>query len=77
MAQRSGLSKSTIGRIWKTFGLKPHLQDTFKLSTDPQFVDKVIDVVGLYHHPPEKASCSASTRNPKSRPSTAPNLRSR
>jgi transposase len=55
MAQRSGLSKSTIGRIWKNFGLKPHLQDTFKLSTDPQFVDKVVDVVGLYHHPPEKA----------------------
>jgi transposase len=55
MAQRSGLSKSTIGRIWRNFGLKPHLQDTFKLSTDPQFVDKVIDVVGLYHHPPEKA----------------------
>src|SRR4051794_21700224 len=55
MAQRSGLSKSTIGRIWKNFGLKPHLQDSFKLSTDPQFVDKVVDVVGLYHHPPEKA----------------------
>ena len=47
MAQRSGLSKSTIGRIWKNFGLKPHLQDTFKLSTDPQFVDNVVDVVGL------------------------------
>ena len=55
MAERSGLSKSTIGRIWKNFGLKPHLQDSFKLSTDPQFVDKVVDVVGLYHHPPEKA----------------------
>jgi transposase len=55
MAERSGLSKSSIGRIWKNFGLKPHLQDSFKLSTDPQFVDKVVDVVGLYHHPPEKA----------------------
>ena len=55
MAQRSGLSKSTIGRIWKKFDLKPHLQDAFKLSTDPQFVAKVIDVVGLYHNPPEKA----------------------
>lgn len=52
MAQRTGLSKSTIGRIWKRFDLKPHLQDAFKLSTDPQFVAKV---VGLYHHPPEKA----------------------
>jgi transposase len=55
MAARSGLSKSTIGRIWRTFGLKPHLADTFKLSTDPLFVDKVVDVVGLYHQPPERA----------------------
>ncbi|MCM2392745.1 IS630 family transposase, partial [Streptomyces albipurpureus] len=55
MARRTGLSRSTIGRIWKRFDLKPHLQDSFKLSTDPQFVAKVVDVVGLYHHPPEKA----------------------
>jgi transposase len=55
MANRSGLSKSTIGRIWRDFGLKPHLSDTFKLSTDPLFVEKVVDVVGLYHNPPEKA----------------------
>ncbi|MEU7106603.1 IS630 family transposase [Streptomyces sp. NPDC046215] len=55
MAQHTGLSKSTVGRIWKRFGLKPHLQDTFKLSTDPQFVEKVVDVVGLYHNPPERA----------------------
>jgi transposase len=55
MAARTGLSKSTIGRIWKRFDLKPHLQDSFKLSTDPQFVEKVVDVVGLYHNPPEKA----------------------
>src|SRR3954453_14476906 len=55
MAAGTGLSKSTIGRIWKRFDLKPHLQDAFKLSTDPQFVAKVVDVVGLYHHPPEKA----------------------
>jgi transposase len=55
MAARSGLSKSTIGRIWRDFGLKPHQVDTFKLSSDPLFVDKVIDVVGLYHHPPERA----------------------
>jgi len=55
MAERSGLSKSTIGRIWRDFGLKPHRADTFKLSTDPLFVDKVIDVVGLYHNPPERA----------------------
>ncbi|MEV0696112.1 IS630 family transposase [Streptomyces sp. NPDC050388] len=55
MAKRTGLSKSTIGRIWKRFDLKPHLQDSSKLSTDPQFVDKVVDVVGPYHNPPEKA----------------------
>jgi transposase len=55
MAARTGLSKSTIGRIWKKFDLKPHLQDSLKLSNDPFFVDKVIDVVGLYHDPPEKA----------------------
>jgi transposase len=55
MARRTGLSKSTIGRIWKKFDLKPHLQDSFKLSTDPFFVDKVVDVTGLYHNPPEKA----------------------
>ena len=53
--RESGLSKSTVGRIWKAFGLKPHLVDTFKISTDPQFIDKVRDVVGLYLDPPEKA----------------------
>jgi transposase len=55
MAERSGLSKSTIGRIWRDFGLKPHQSDTFKLSTDPLFVEKVVDVIGLYHNPPERA----------------------
>src|SRR3954463_1671936 len=55
MAEKSGLSKSTIGRIWRDFGLKPHRADTFKLSTDPQFIEKVVDVVGLYRHPPERA----------------------
>ena len=55
MAKRSGLSRSTIGRIWRDVGLQPHRSDTFKLSTDPLFVEKVVDVVGLYHNPPEKA----------------------
>jgi len=55
MAERSGLSPSTIGRIWRDFGLKPHRTDTFKLSTDPLFIEKVVDVVGLYHNPPERA----------------------
>jgi transposase len=55
MAKRSGLSESTIGRIWKKFDLKPHLADGFKISSDPLFVEKVVDVVGLYHNPPDKA----------------------
>ncbi len=55
MAKRSGLSKSTIGRIWRTLELKPHRADTFKLSADPLFIEKVYDVVGLYLNPPESA----------------------
>ncbi len=55
MAQRSGLSRSTIGRIWRKSGLKPHLAGTFKLSSDPFFAEKVVDVAGLYHDPPERA----------------------
>jgi transposase len=55
MAKKTGLSKSTIGRIWRDFSLKPHLADGFKLSSDPMFAGKVVDVVGLYHNPPEKA----------------------
>jgi len=55
MAERTGLSRSTIGRIWKTFELKPHRADGFKLSNDPLFVEKVYDVIGLYLNPPESA----------------------
>jgi transposase len=55
MAKAAGLSQSSISRIWRAFGLKPHLVDTWKLSTDPQFVDKVRDVVGLYLDPPAAA----------------------
>ena len=55
MAAESGLSRSTVGRIWKAFGLQPHRADEFKISNDPQFIDKVRDVVGLYLDPPEKA----------------------
>jgi transposase len=51
MAKESGLSKSTVGRIWKAFGLKPHLVGTFKLSRDPRFAEKVADIVGLYLNP--------------------------
>jgi transposase len=55
MARRCGLSPSTVGRIWRDFNLRPHRVQTFKLSTDPDFVAKVVDVVGLYHNPPQKA----------------------
>ena len=55
MAAETGLSKSTVGRIWRAFGLKPHLVETFKLSSDPLFIEKVRDVVGLYLDPPERA----------------------
>jgi hypothetical protein len=47
MSAATGISAPTVHRIWRPFGLKPHLQDSFKLSTDPHFVDKVRDVVGL------------------------------
>src|SRR5207342_412114 len=55
MAARVGVSPATVGRIWQAFGLKPHLVETFKISTDPLFVEKVRDVVGLYLDPPERA----------------------
>lgn len=55
MAKRAGLSHSTIGRIWRAFGLKPHRSETFQLSNDPLFVDKVRDIVGLYLDPPAHA----------------------
>lgn len=55
MAERTGISKSTIGRIWKAISLKPHSTDGFKLSNDPFFVEKVYDIVGLYLSPPESA----------------------
>jgi len=55
LAQASGLSKNSVQRIWNAHGLKPHLVKTFKLSNDPQFVEKLTDVVGLYMNPPEHA----------------------
>lgn len=55
MAEASGLSVSTVQRIWRAFGLQPHRLETFKLSTDPNFVAKVRDIVGLYVSPPEHA----------------------
>jgi len=55
LARDLGLSQTAVARIWRAFGLKPHLRESFKLSTDPFFVEKVRDVVGLYLAPPEKA----------------------
>lgn len=55
MAAATGMSQSTVSRIWRAFALAPHRLQTFKLSTDPLFIDKVRDVVGLYLDPPEKA----------------------
>ena len=55
MAKRSGLSQTAVSQIWRAFGLQPHRSETFKLSTDPLFIDKVRDIVGLYLDPPDKA----------------------
>jgi hypothetical protein len=55
MAKASGLSVSSVQRIWRAFGLQPHWMEAFKLSTDPDFVPKVRDVVGLYVPPPQHA----------------------
>jgi len=55
LAQATGMSQSAISRIWRAFGLKPHRTEAFKLSPDPQFIDKVRDIVGLYLNPPEAA----------------------
>ena len=55
MARATGLSQTAISRIWRAFGLKPHQTESFKLSPDPQFIDKVRDIVGLYLNPPDAA----------------------
>ena len=55
LAKKLGLSQSTVSRVWRAFGLQPHRSETFKLSTDPLFIDKVRDIVGLYLDPPAKA----------------------
>jgi transposase len=55
MAKASGLTQSAISRIWRAFALQPHRSETFKLSTDPLFIEKVRDIVGLYLNPPDRA----------------------
>jgi transposase len=55
MAEKAGVSHSTVGRIWRTFGLQPHIVKSFKISDDPLFIEKVRDIVGLYLNPPDHA----------------------
>jgi transposase len=76
MARQVGLSQTAVSRIWRAFGLKPHLVQTWKLSTDPQFIDKVGDVVGLYLDPPQAALvlCVDEKRQIQALDRTAPSL---
>ena len=76
MAKATGMSQSAISRIWRAVGLKPHLQPTWKLSTDPQVIDKVRDIVGLYLDPPEAALvlCVDETSQIQALDRTAPSL---
>ena len=55
LSQRTGLSQSAVSRIWRAFALQPHRAESFKLSTDPLFIEKVRDIVGLYMSPPDRA----------------------
>ena len=75
MAKRSGVSKATVQRIWAARGLKPHLVKTFKLSNDPRFEEKLMDVVGLYLNPPEKAIVLCMDEKTSCRRWTAPRNR--
>jgi len=72
MAKAVGISPSSVRRIWAGQGLQPHRVRTFKISNDAKFADKLKDVVGRYVDPPAHAVASASTRNRRSRRSTAP-----
>jgi len=70
-AATPGMSQTAVSRIWPAFALKRHQVETFKLSPDPQFIDKVRDIVGLYLNRPRLRSCPASMRSHRSRRSTA------
>ena len=65
MARKAGVSHSSVGRIWRAHGLKPHIVRGFKLSNDPQFIDKVRDIVGLYMNPPDHAVVYAFDEKPQ------------
>ena len=72
MARLSGLSDNTVSRIWRAFALQPHRTETFKLSADPLFIEKVRDIVGLYLTRRTGRWSCAWTRSPRSKPWTAP-----
>ena len=66
LAQATGLSQSSISRIWRAFSLQPHRSQAFKLSRDPLFIDKVRDIVGLYLNPPDRALVLCVGKEPDS-----------
>src|SRR5947208_877163 len=72
MAKAVGLNQTGVSRIWRAFGLKPHLVDDWKLSTDPQFIEKVRDIVGLYLDPPVGAMVLAVDEKSQMQASTGP-----
>ena len=72
MARYAGVTQWQVRQVWQAADLKPYRLRTFKLSQDPQFAEKVIDVVGLYLNPPDNALVLSSTRRRRSRPSTRP-----
>jgi len=72
MAAAAGIREASVRRIWRAHGLKPHRLDTFKLSNDPRFAEKLEEIVGLYLDPPEHALVLSLDEKARSRPSTAP-----
>lgn len=65
MAKQHGISRETVGRIWRAFGLTPHVIDEFKISPDPLLIDKIRDIVGIYMSPPVNAACFAVDEKPQ------------
>lgn len=65
LAKRTGLSRSSVARIWRAFGLRPHRSESFKLSTDPLLIEKVRDIVGLYLDPPDRAAVLCVDEKPQ------------
>lgn len=66
------MSQTAVSRIWRAFGFKPHLTESYKLSADPQFIDKVRDIVGLYLNPPDAAIAKQRLGIDSSTPTVVP-----